>query len=246
MNAIALDRPGRRWSGSLGIVLALHALIVAAVLWRGMRLPPAAPPMAPPTTVMVELAPLASAPPAAPTELPPGPPQQAQRKAQAESEPTPLPEPPPTPAEPTELALPSLPAPRQQVQDPGEADIADTRAPPQVAAPADTRYAASETVVGSGQARADWDAQLLGRLERFKRYPRVAERRRQQGVAQVRFTLDRQGRVLAVVLADSSGHPALDAEAIATVERASPLPAPPAEIVGDPLEVTTPVQFHLR
>ena len=62
-------------------------------------------------------------------------------------------------------------------------------------------------------------------------------------MAQVRFRIDAQGHVLGVALARSSGFPELDAEVLAMVRRASPVPAPPP---GAPLDLTVPVQFRVR
>lgn len=44
----------------------------------------------------------------------------------------------------------------------------------------------------------------------------------------------------------SSGSPELDAETLALVRRAEPLPAPPPEVLGNPLTLTVPVRFSLR
>lgn len=85
---------------------------------------------------------------------------------------------------------------------------------------------------------------LLGHLERFKRYPRQARRQHQQGVAQVRLSVAGDGRVLAVRIETSSGHPLLDAEALAVAERASPVPAPPPEL-GEPAQVIVPMEFYI-
>jgi hypothetical protein len=41
-----------------------------------------------------------------------------------------------------------------------------------------------------------WKTQIVALLERNKRYPAVAQSRREQGIAQVFFSLDRQGRVI--------------------------------------------------
>ncbi|MBK3731649.1 TonB family protein, partial [Azospirillum brasilense] len=87
---------------------------------------------------------------------------------------------------------------------------------------------------------------VLGHLERYKRYPRIAQMRRQQGVPQVAITIDRQGRVVSVRLHKGSGFEALDEETIALVERASPLPAPPPEVAQDRMELVVPVQYFLR
>ncbi|MEH0832967.1 energy transducer TonB [Pectobacterium cacticida] len=95
---------------------------------------------------------------------------------------------------------------------------------------------------------ADWSSQLLAHLSRYKRYPVRAIQQRLQGVAQVRVTLDRAGNVLAVSLASSSGAMPLDKESVSLPQRAQPLPAPPAEVIGDnaQLTLTIPIRFDLR
>jgi len=107
------------------------------------------------------------------------------------------------------------------------------------------RAAAPETArpaVPSPAAEARWQAQLLARLERHKRYPASARARRIEGVVQLAFGLDASGGVTTVRVARSSGSPDLDEAALAMVRRASPLPAPPA----GPTTVTVPVRFDLR
>jgi periplasmic protein TonB len=92
-----------------------------------------------------------------------------------------------------------------------------------------------------------WMAQISAALERNKRYPRQSEARREQGTAQVRFTLDRQGRVIESRLVQSSGAPALDDEALALLHRAQPFaPWPREEFAGERVELTVPIRFHLR
>jgi protein TonB len=83
----------------------------------------------------------------------------------------------------------------------------------------------------------------MSHLERHKRYPSGPRLRREEGVAQVRFTIDDSGRVLSVQLARRSGNAELDAEVLALVRRASPVPAPPS---GVPRTITAPVAFRLR
>ncbi|MCD7097032.1 energy transducer TonB [Stenotrophomonas sp. MMGLT7] len=236
----------RRWIGSLGLVLAVHAIVIGGVLWRQSHDP--SPPLpASAEAVMLELAPLPTAPPAPPTDLPPGPPQQERRKAQPKAEPTPMPTPRRVPRqEQAEVAEPQQSDERHNDES-ADIDVARSSAPPSVQAPPGSRYAASQSSSGgAGQARATWQAQVLGHLERFKRYPRPAQRRRQEGVVLMQFSVNRQGQVLQARIARSSGHESLDAEALATVQRASPLPPPSADIPGDPVEVTTPVEFFLR
>ena len=62
----------------------------------------------------------------------------------------------------------------------------------------------------------------------------------------MRFTMDRAGRVLVSTLERTSNHGVLDAEALALLQRAQPLPPLPDEIDGDTLEIVVPIEFFLR
>jgi len=244
MNAPVRERP--HWGASLALVLTAYAALLAAALWLHDAAPP--PDEGNVHAVMVELAPLPTAPLAPPSELPPGPPQQAQQ-----AQPRPAPKPPDP--EPLPELTPDVEDPDQQMQEEAAEDsaqeqaaIAQTSAPPSVDAPPGADYAASQSVSGQArqQAVASWQGLLLGHLEKHRRYPRNAQRLRQQGVTHVRFSVDRQGRVSNPRIGRSSGHPLLDEETLATLLRASPVPPPPAEIRGDPVEVSIPVSFFIR
>lgn len=260
MSDVLDDNGALRWSGSLAVVLLVHGLLVGAALWW-QSTSPAQPVPAPADAVMLELAPVATAPLAAPTELAPGPTRQEQRKDK------PKPQQPPEKQPEPEVVKPKTPPPEVQVSKPqpdaelaaplpaapppanpgANANVDQTTAPPATQAAPDSRYAAPQTLSGNAhQVTVTWQAQLLGHLQKYKRYPRAAQQRRQEGVAQVRFAVDRQGRVSGIRLARSSGHDLLDTETLATVERAAPLPPPPPEVPGDPVEVLVPVEFFLR
>lgn len=233
----------RRWATSLAIVLLLHALLISSVwCWHARAAPRAA--VAPPAALMLELAPMAQAPPAPPREVATGPLQQQQQR----QAPTPLqharPKVPPQPQ--GDLPPPRTPQPTPSA-DTADANVAQTSAPPQIAADAAQRYAAAQTTAGQrSTAHATWQGLLLGHLQQHRRYPRQAERLRQQGVAYVRFAVFRDGRVSAARIERGSGHALLDQETLDTVARASPVPAPPAEVAGDPVQVMVPVSFFLR
>lgn len=233
-----------RWLCSLGAVLAVHGAAAAGALWWSSREPLQAQAL-PAAAVMVELAPTPQAPPAPPKELPPGPAQREQHRAALQPRPQPqlhapravdaeVELPPPAPA-------PSPPAPADA------ADVAATLAPPDLPAPAAANYAAPQDVSGRrDDAAAVWQNLLLGHLEKFRRYPRQAQRLNQQGVAYVRFAVDRNGAVSQIRIGRSSGYPALDAGTLETVRLAAPVPAPPAQIEGDPVEVMVPVAFFIN
>ncbi len=99
---------------------------------------------------------------------------------------------------------------------------------------------------GSGSARQSYYGQLAAALNRHKRYPYAARKARQEGVVKVRFVIDAQGQVLERDIEASSGYRALDKEVIAMVERASPLPAIPAELGRTQLAIVLPIEFSLR
>lgn len=131
-------------------------------------------------------------------------------------------------------ARPALSAPR-----PTLSPAAATAAPPAAPAPASPPAKSAEQA-----GEASYHAQVLARLREARRYPTAARARRQEGVAQVRFTLDARGRVLDASLVRSSGHAVLDREALDTVRRAAPLPAPPPGS-ADPLTLVVDIDFFL-
>jgi protein TonB len=91
-----------------------------------------------------------------------------------------------------------------------------------------------------------WKTQIVALLERNKRYPETSQSRREQGVAQVFFSIDRQGRVIDSRVVRSSGASALDEEALALLRRAQPFPKPPAELGGEHVDLTVPIRFNLK
>jgi periplasmic protein TonB len=97
----------------------------------------------------------------------------------------------------------------------------------------------------AGMSEPDWVGEVLARLEKFRRYPRSAQMRAQQGVVYVRARISRDGRVLAVQMRSSSGHALLDEEALETFRRARSLPPPPPAL-PDPVVLDVPVEFFLR
>ncbi|MCO7462264.1 MULTISPECIES: energy transducer TonB [Stenotrophomonas] len=233
----------RRWATSLAIVLLVHALLIGAACWWAARAP-ALTAVAPPAALMLELAPMAQAPPVPPREVATGPLQQQQQRQAPKPA---LRELPKAPVQ-TQGDLPPARAPEPTPSpDSAEANVAQTSAPPQVAADASARYTAAQTTAGErSRAEATWEGRLLGHLQKHRRYPRQAERLRQQGVVYVRFAVARDGTVSSLKLGRSSGFELLDQETLDTVRRASPLPVPPAEVAGDPVEVMVPVSFFLR
>jgi protein TonB len=192
--------------------------IAAAAPPEEVAPPPQEPPPEP--VAAAEPEPVAAEPP--PEEvaaLPPPPP------------PAPVAAPPPRPA--------TRPAPRPPQSAPPAPRAAEAPSAPAAAAapaPAPTRQAPPPSYVGA----------LLAALERHKAYPGAARWRRAEGTALLRFAMRRDGTVAAWRIERSSGHEDLDLAVAEMIRRASPLPPPPPDLAGDPVELTVPVRFSLR
>lgn len=123
-----------------------------------------------------------------------------------------------------------------------------TTAPPRVEANTGARTAAQAPGASSipTEARLSWYRSMVNHLNRYKRYPQDAEAQRQEGVVSVDFTLDRTGKVVAARISRGSGFASLDEEALAVLQRASPLPAPPDAIGANGLDLQVPFQFRMK
>ncbi|HEY7248522.1 MAG TPA: energy transducer TonB [Xanthobacteraceae bacterium] len=97
------------------------------------------------------------------------------------------------------------------------------------------------------KAMQTWVGAIAALLERKKRYPAAAHARREQGVAQVSFVLDRQGRLVESHIARSSGAADLDQEALALMHRAQPFPPrPPNGVQDEQVHLAVPIRFSLK
>lgn len=184
--------------------------------------------------------------------------------------PEPAPEPPPerqsAPEPPAQAALATVAAPVP----PDTAVVvaeANTTAVPQTprpqsqgtttassAAPAsDSRGASGSTASpgprrgkpGEADAARHYLGKLMGWLGRHKHYPPELKRKKQQGIVTVKFTLARDGALLASSIAKTSGNPELDEAALAMLANATPMPAIPDSLDRDSLTLVIPVEYSL-
>jgi len=89
-------------------------------------------------------------------------------------------------------------------------------------------------------------SELSAWLSRHKQYPRRARRKRQEGVVEVEFVIDRNGQLLDYRVVTSSGFQLLDDEAQSLLKRAAPLPPIPGELEQSQLSIIAPISFSLR
>lgn len=232
-----------RYSGSLALVLGVHAVAVLLTLnWsvpQVIELPPAA--------MMVELAPL-------PEPAPPPPEssaaaagtgrgttaakagrgsqtqdrhsqaaqaegQAATAAAQAREKPEP-----PKEAPPTEQTV----------------DAPPSNTPPQKSA------APTPSIAANSTALPTWQSDLLRHLAKYKRYPEDARRRGLQGINRLRFVVDAEGKVVSYSMAGGSGSAALDRATLEMIRRAGTVPKPPPELLNNgTIEVVAPFVYSL-
>jgi len=172
----------------------------------------------PADTMQVEMV----APPAPPQPPPPEPVKVEQHMKPQPIKQLVMPRPPmfkPDPSPPVTTSVPEMVLPHQDPPPPP---------PPTAAAPPPTYLSA-----------------LYAHLAANKHYPRAAQQAHVEGTALLRFTMNHQGRVLKFKLERGSGHEVLDTEVLQMIQRAQPLPAPPADM-PDPVELVIPVQFKVH
>jgi periplasmic protein TonB len=228
-----------RWATCAVVAVAAHGLLAVAVVARSDEVADAGSPV-----VMVELAPIASAPsqtqvdaasgPQVQSEVEPRMPEEVEHKEKQVEE-TPAPDP--------EVALPKKEQEskvEQQAQDEQHA-MAPQSAPVVAALPASP--APGHNAERSAVVKATWDRALLARIEAAKRYPMQAHGR--SGIAEVEFRLDRNGHVLSSRITQSSGSAVLDEDALETVKRVDPLPVPPGDITDVDLTIEIPIKYRV-
>jgi len=98
----------------------------------------------------------------------------------------------------------------------------------------------------AGETRDSYLGRALAQLNRFKQYPRAARQAHIEGVVMLHFLMDADGKVQSFDIAKSSGRPMLDAEVLALIQRAQPLPALPADYPTRSLDAVVPIEFSLN
>lgn len=86
---------------------------------------------------------------------------------------------------------------------------------------------------------------LLRHIQGFQQYPVVSRQTGEEGLTRIRFIMDRSGRLVEAWIETTSGSRHLDAESLAAIRRAQPLPAPPSNWPQS-FEVMLPISFTLH
>ena len=228
-----------RWIASLMAVLAVH-VAVAVVLHDWHAHPPPQPVAEP--MVMLDLEPL-------PVPAPPPPPPPPQPEPVVEPppppEPVPVPEPevvlPPPPPKPKPKPPVKPPEPKPIEQPGTPPPPVDTPRPPEPTPPAPQPRLS--TVPAS--VRDAYLGRISQAVQQNMRLPASARFIKDKRVVEVRFTVDRTGKLLALKIEKSSGRDLFDDEALEAFKR-TPLPPFPEELTSDQLQVVITLNFTYR
>lgn len=143
--------------------------------------------------------------------------------------------PPAPPRAPTLQAQPQAAAPAQPIR-----QAVPTRASQQQAA--DGRAALDDR---QRQARQDYLMQVIRKLSQYRFYEQLREAST-QGTVVARLTVGRDGQLLDLSLARSSGFPGRDRSVADTIRRAAPFAPLPADIGQEPYTFIVPVGYALE
>jgi protein TonB len=220
----------RRLAAAIVASLALHT-----VVW--LALPPIRTQIAPLTRTLKVL--LVAQPEAPPRALAPASPPPARREPAAREHRPVQPAPRHSnetfeaPREPASVALPEPTPPRTE---PAPATPTRASEPVPVVAPAAL----------SPDLLAGYGSSVSRLLARHREYPRVAAMRGWEGTVTMRLKVGANGRLTEAHVDTSSGHAALDTQALDMVKRIAELPPPPEGLRDREFTVLVPVVFRLQ
>jgi protein TonB len=235
-----------RWITAGAAVLAVHGALIAGY-WLFKPLEPQGEEDAP--AVIIDLAPLTVATTIQRQDIAPGPELVQTEPEVQQAKPDQKPDQPKIEPAPAINPLVTLPEPKPEVkpeEKPQEPPVKQQTAPPKAERTAPAPAAARAGSNTSNVVPPAWVSQLLAHLNRHKQYPSAARAHHEEGVVTLNFTMDRGGHVLAHSIVKSSGSQALDAEALAMLQRAEPLPAFPPSMAGASRSFSVPIRFSLR
>ena len=138
------------------------------------------------------------------------------------------------------------PAPSEQEEELGEEvlpQVVDVPSPP---APDEEPDDGEEEVRNAGLIALDnFSNELAKHIAKFKKYPKVAQRRGWQGEVVLEVQLSGEGTLIASRVRVSSGFKPLDDEGEKMIARAVPFPVPPEILRARSFTILVPVKFTL-
>lgn len=100
--------------------------------------------------------------------------------------------------------------------------------------------------VDTQQERNQYGALLASEIAKYKQYPILAKKTRQQGNVILQVQITGLGQLIAAQVYQSSGHELLDNQAMDMVKKATPFSHPPSALGERDLTLLVPVSFRLN
>jgi len=91
----------------------------------------------------------------------------------------------------------------------------------------------------------DYSSKLRAHIEKYKRYPRMAQIRGWNGEVIIQAEIDGNGALISSKVVRSSGRSILDKEGLAMMRRSIPFPVPPKNLNNNTFKITIPISFSL-
>jgi protein TonB len=91
----------------------------------------------------------------------------------------------------------------------------------------------------------DYSSKLRVHIEKYKRYPRMAQIRGWNGEVIIQAEINGNGALISSKVLRSSGRSILDKEGLAMMQRSIPFPIPPKVLNNNSFKITIPISFSL-
>ena len=158
----------------------------------------------------------------------------------------PPPPPPPKPA-PQPQPAPRAQAPQQQLPSSPLSHLPPQRTPAesqQAARPAPSPLTNPASIYGQRKAQEDYLWGVVRKISQHRYYPKSSRENSEEGLVVARITVARDGRLLDVAVARSSGYPTLDNALIEVIRQAAPYPPLPNDMPGDRHTFLLPLNYR--
>ena len=86
---------------------------------------------------------------------------------------------------------------------------------------------------------------LRAHIAKYKKYPRIAQRRKMEGEVVIEIQIRGDGTLISKYIKKSSGHEILDKAAMNMIEKSKPFPVPPDTLKNSVKNVAVPIAFNL-
>ncbi|WP_189338421.1 energy transducer TonB [Sphingobium sp. SCG-1] len=228
------------WKAALGTSVAAHLAVGAALVFGLQQIRPPEPTSLS-TAMAVQILPMPSAPAAPPHQTPPEP-EKPKPVEQTKTEKLDLPPMPKVPNVKADVTIP----PKETPPTPPKQRAAAPAAAPAAPAKAAAAPVQGTPIQGIASIEQTYDAQIVARLERRKRYPSAAMQQRMEDIVYLHMVIGRDGHIVSSDIVRSRRFPVLDDAVRELVKRVDPLPKMPKGLPGDTYTVTVPIDFFIN